>query len=165
MRTINQVASGELSWISLANELSFELRTAADEVVGQLQFDGDGRGDSDTADQRLTFKRKGFWPQRVIVRVPGSDVDVAVFRMSWKKGGTLELEGRRQLRLGVARFRRRWDWTDMSGKPLIHMKKSMLGFEGHVTIEPDAVASPDLPLLVVLGWYLLVLWTRDAQND
>jgi hypothetical protein len=164
MRTINQVANGELRWINPTNELAFELR-AGDELVGQLQFDAEGRGDSDTAGQRLTFKRQGFWPQRVIVRVPGSGANVAVFRISWKKGGTLELEGRRQLHLRAAIFLRRWDWTDMEGKPLVHLKKSVLGFEGHVTIEPDAVTSPDLPLLVVLGWYLLVLWARDAQND
>jgi len=36
--------------------------------------------------------------------------------------------------------------------------------ESHVEIEKGAAASPDVPLLVVLGWYLLVLTALDAQS-
>lgn len=166
MRTINDVACGELRWITPTNELSFELRTAADEVVGRLQLDQSWRGDSDTADQRWTFKREGFWHPRVTVRVPGTDVNLAIFYTSWKKGGTLELDGGRWLRLRLPNLLRwKWSWTDMHGKPLVHLEKGLLMRDGRVTIEADAAESPEVPLLVVLGWYLLVIWALDAQSD
>jgi hypothetical protein len=37
-----------------------------------------------------------------------------------------------------------------------------LKVEGEVTVEAGAMKSPDLPMLVVLGWYLLVVFARDA---
>jgi hypothetical protein len=164
MRTVNDVAESELRWVNPTNDLSFELRTAADEVVGRLQLDAERRGDSDTADQRWTFKQVGFWHRRVTVRIPGSDINVAMFHVSWKKGGTLELDGGRWLQLRLPSLLKwQWTWTDMYDKPLVHLKKALLGFEGQVTIEPDAAASPEVPLLVVLGWYLLVLWALDQD--
>jgi hypothetical protein len=73
--------------------------------------------------------------------------------------------GRQQLRFGSANFwRSQWDWLDAANKPLVHFKsrQGLLNLEGQVEIEPQAAASPDVPLLVVLGWYLLVLFARDA---
>jgi hypothetical protein len=51
-----------------------------------------------------------------------------------------------------------------------------LTVEGEVAIEPAAIKSPDMPLLLVLGWYLLVpadatkvdtllLFARDAGDS
>ena len=162
MRTISDVALGELRWVNYTNELAFELRTSGDEVVGHLQLDADQRGDSDTAGQRLTFRREGFWHPRVTVRIPGSDANVAIFHTSWKKGGTLELDGGRWLRLRLPSLMRwKWTWTDMNDRPLVHLGHGFLMKDGQVTIEPDAAASPDVPLIVVLGWYLLVVWAMD----
>jgi len=45
MRTINSVASEELRWIKPTSELPYELLSADDEVVGQLQLDHAWRGD------------------------------------------------------------------------------------------------------------------------
>jgi hypothetical protein len=53
---------------------------------------------------------------------------------------------------------------DTTNKPLVHFKSSqgLLKMEGQVEIVAEAAASPDVPMLVVLGWYLLVLFARDA---
>ena len=42
------------------------------------------------------------------------------------------------------------------------LRSLVLKVEGEVTVEAIALNSPDLPLLVVLGWYLLVLFAKDA---
>jgi hypothetical protein len=34
--------------------------------------------------------------------------------------------------------------------------------EGQVDIQTEAVTYPELPLIVVLGWYLLILFARDS---
>ena len=159
MRSINEVASGELVWVSTGQELSFELR-AGEEVVGRLQLDASQRGDSDTADQRLTLKREGFLRPHVNIRVPGSQDNVGIFRTSWKKGGTLATDAGRQFRLRVPTLLKwQWTWTDIREKPLVHLKD-----EGTVIIEPDAAALKEVPLLIVLGWYLLVVWAQDAEE-
>jgi hypothetical protein len=40
----------------------------------------------------------------------------------------------------------------------------LLRMEGQLDIAADAVALSELPLLVVLGWYLLILFARDAAT-
>ena len=40
-----------------------------------------------------------------------------------------------------------------------------LKVEGQVEIERPAVTLPELGLLMVLGWYLLVMCAQDATSD
>ena len=118
-----------------------------------------------TAGQQWTFKREGFWHPQVTVREQGSDDNVAVFKPGWTGGGTLELPEGRQLRFGAANFwHSQWEWSEPAGKALIHFKShpGLLRMEGQVDIDSEAVSLPELPLLVVLGWYLLILFARDS---
>ena len=163
MKSIKDV-SGELAWVQPARtKQAFELR-AGDDVVGTLVWARMSLATGATADGQWTLKREGFWHPRITVRVPGSEDNVAVFNPGWTGGGTLEMGGR-HLRFGPANFwRSQWDWIDEQDKSLVHFKsrQGLLKLEGQVEVEPQAVASPDVPLLVVLGWYLLVLFARDA---
>jgi hypothetical protein len=165
MRSIRDVAGGELAWVQPARtKQAFELHSG-DEVVGTLVWARMSLATGETADGSWTFKREGFWHPRVTVRVAASEDNVALFSPNWGGGGTLDLVGRQQLRFGSANFwRSQWDWLDAAGKPLVHFKsrQGLLKLEGQVEIAADAATSPDVPLLVVLGWYLLVLFARDA---
>lgn len=167
MRTINEAATGELLWVQPARlKQEFELR-AGDEIVGSLRFERSSLATGEAAGQSWTFKREGFWHPRITVRVPGSDANVALFSPGWAGGGTLDLDGR-QLRFVAANFwHSQWDWVDAQNKPVVHFKshQGVLKTEGQVEIETDAIQSPDLPLLGVLGWYLLVLFARDASDQ
>ncbi len=156
------VAGDELLWVQPHNGLVFELR-GGDEVVGSLRWERSSLARGETADQQWTFKREGIWHPHVTVRVAGSDVNLGLFHPDWTGGGTLELG--RQLRFGASSFwRPRWDWME-GDQPLVHFKRrGMFKLESRVAIEKAAAASPDVPLLVVLGWYLLVLTALDAQS-
>ena len=165
MKSMRDVAGGELDWVQPARtKQAFELRSG-DEVVGTLVWARMSLAAGETADGSWTFKREGFWHPRVTVRLAGSEDNIAQFSPNWGGGGTLDVVGRPQLRFGSANFwHSQWDWMDPADKPLVQFK-SRQGFfklEGQVEIEPQAIASPDAPLLVVLGWYLLVLFARDA---
>jgi len=165
VKTIKEVALGGLLWVQPSRmKQEFELR-AGEEVVGTLRWERASLATGETANQSWTFKREGFWHPRITVRVAGSDDNIATFQPGWAGGGTLELEGGGQLRLAAANFwHSQWDWIDAQNQPLIHFKshQGLLKVEGEVEIEPSAIPLADLPLLVVLGWYLLVLFGRDA---
>jgi hypothetical protein len=166
MLALREVAGRRLLWVQPAAGLFFELR-AGDEVASRLRWERVSLASGEAADQRWTFKREGFWHPRVTVRVPNSDANVAVFHPGWTRGGTLELGPGRQFRFGVATFwSREWDWMDELGQPLVHFRNhgSGLKLECEVVIESNANALPETPLLVVLGWYLLVLSAQDAQS-
>jgi hypothetical protein len=165
VKAIKEVALGELVWVQPARlKQEFELR-AGDEVVGSLRWQRASLATGETADQSWTFKREGFWHPQVTVRVAGSDDNVALFHPGWAGGGTLDLQQGKQLRFAAANFwHSQWDWLDAPNNPLVHFKsrQGLLKVEGQVEIETEAIQSPELPLLVVLGWYLLILFSRDA---
>lgn len=165
MRPIGEVADKELLWVQPSRkQQAFELHSAED-VVGTLKFDRASLASGETAGQQWTFKREGFWHPQVTIRVPGSDANIAVFKPAWTGGGALELPQGRLLRFGAANFwHSQWDWSDQAGSPLVHFKShaGLLKMEGQVDVEPGAAAAAELPLLVVLGWYLLILFARDS---
>jgi hypothetical protein len=165
VKKIEEFATGQLLWVQPARlNQEYELR-AGEEVVGRLRFQRSSLATGDSAYQSWTFKREGFWHPRITIRVPGSDDNVATFQPGWAGGGTLELAPGNQLRFAAANFwHSQWDWLDPQNQPLVHFKshQGLLKVEGQVSIETAAIKSPDLPLLVVLGWYLLVLFARDA---
>jgi hypothetical protein len=167
MRQIREVSNTELAWVQPSRTKQvFELRSG-DDVLGGLSWMRSTLATGATADHEWTFKREGFWHPQVTVRVDGSDANVALFRPHWAGGGILETDGK-QFRLGAANFwHSQWDWLDASDKPVVHFKsrQGLLKMEGGVEIERDATKSPDLDLLVVLGWYLLVLFARDASTS
>jgi hypothetical protein len=164
--TIREAAGKELTWVQPARtQQAFELQ-AGDEVVASLRFERTSLAIGEADGHRWTFKREGFWHPRVTVRVPDSDDNTAIFQPSWSGGGTLELPGR-ILRFGAANFwHSQWDWQEGDKQLLVHFKShhGFMKMEGQVEIEPEAVALSELSLLVVLGWYLLVLFARDAAS-
>jgi hypothetical protein len=164
VRPISDVAGQELLWIQpAARKREHELR-AGDDVVATLRFQRGSLADAEADGRHWTFKREGFWQPRVTVRVPGSDTDIAVFRPRWTGGGQLELPDGRIIGFTSANFwQSQWVWQDKD-RPLLLFKgrHGIIKADGAVEIQPGAAALPDVPLLVLLGWYLILLHADDA---
>ncbi len=164
MRPLSEVAGEELLWVQpAARKRVHELR-ASDEVVATLSFQRGSLADAIAADGHWTFKRQGFWHPRVTARVAGSETDLAQFRPHWMGGGTLESPDGRTTRLTSANlWQTEWVWQE-SDLALIRFKgrHGMLKANGSVAIVPEALSRPDLALLVLLGWYLILLYAEDA---
>jgi hypothetical protein len=165
VRPISETVGEELLWVQpAARRREHELR-AGDEVVATLRFQRGSLADAEAEGYHWTFKRQGFWQPRVTVRVPGSDADVAVFRPHWAGGGTLEMADGRTTRLSSANFwQSEWTWQDKD-QPLILFKgrHGIVKARGAVEIQPGSARLPDTPLLVLLGWYLILLHADDAN--
>jgi hypothetical protein len=164
VRSISETADQERLWTQpAAFQREHELR-AGDDVVATLRFQRGSLADAEAAGAHWTFKRQGFWQPRVTVRAAGSDVDLAVFHPRWVGGGTLEFPDGRALRLSSANFwQSEWLWQDAE-KPLIRFKgrHGFIKANGAVEIQPEAIANPDLAMLVLLGWYLILLHAEDS---
>jgi hypothetical protein len=170
MRSIDQVTSRDLVWVRPSSKArAYELR-AQEDVIATLRWQKGTLAEATAADgDHWTFKRAGFWHPRVTVRAAGSEVDLAVFRASWTGSGVLELPPGRAFHWSAVNFwRSRWAWHDADGQPLALFKSSGHGRTpamGRVEIAPAAAAIPELTLLLLLGWYLMVLRIQDESDS
>ncbi|HEY2930218.1 MAG TPA: hypothetical protein VGK99_00600 [Acidobacteriota bacterium] len=167
MKTLERTNREELTWIQpAARRREFELR-AGDDLVATLKWEKTrgsvARGES--AAGAWTFKRAGFLRPLITVRTPGSETEIAVFQPNWNSQGTLDLGPGGRFRWTRTNFwRSHWAFTRESGNTLIHFRPQF-GFlkqAAGISLQEEAISLPDLYLLLILGWYLMILTSDDA---
>ena len=167
MKKIAQLISKPLRWFQPSTfQRQFELQ-ANEEVVATLRFRSlcgtlaTGEG----VDGCWTFKRVGFWQTSVTIRECNSDLDIATFKNNtWSGGGTLELPGGKEYRATTNFWNTRFEFQDQSGATVIEFKTGgLLHLSATVEINPAAAALPEMPWLVMLGWYLILMMYMDAS--
>lgn len=119
-----------------------------------------------SADGCWTFKRAGFMQTRVTIRACDSDVDLATFRNNtWSGGGTLVLPDGRRYPANTNFWQTQYEFTTDAGTALIRYHGPRLfSSSGDVTLLPDARDVPELPWMVMLGWYLVVMMESDSES-
>jgi hypothetical protein len=160
-------AGGPLHWAQ-PNTFSREYQlTAGSSVVARLEF-GSFLGSLATGtsgDGCWTFKRTGFIATSVTVRACGSEENVAVFRNStWASGGTLEMRDGRSFPTSSNFWQTKYEICTEKEEPLIRFSRigGVLHFSADVEILDAARQLPELPWLVMLGWYLAVMQHQDG---
>lgn len=113
-----------------------------------------------------TFKRVGFFQNRVEVRECGSDDAVAEFvNATWTSGGTLRLRGGREYRATSNLWNTKWEVQDAAGNSLVRFDYGgAFKLAAKVKITAAARSLEDLPLLVVISWYLVMMLHADAAS-
>jgi hypothetical protein len=121
---------------------------------------------------RWTFKRVGFFNPRVTVRREGEENDLAVYRPTWSgTHGAIDFGDGRLFHWKTANFwATRYTLVDGSGELLVTyhsgLKDARLGnllkTQARVEIDPAAYDLAELPILVLLGWYLIILQQEDS---
>lgn len=160
------VAGRELTWAqpSFARQ-AFEL-TEHGAPVGRLVFPRmlGTLAEGLTGDGSWTFKRVGFWQQRATVRTPGAEGDLAVFQNNtWHGGGTLEFAQGARFRATTNFWSTRFAWETEGEEALVRFHYGgAFKLSASVEIQESARALPELPVLVLFGWYLCVMLHRDA---
>jgi hypothetical protein len=173
VESIANFAGTPLYWVQpKAFERWFELR-AGDQVIATLEWETScgtlARGSA--PDGSWTFKRVGFLNPRITVRQSGSEVDIAVFWPRLMGDGTLEFASGSAFRWQSTNFwGTDWMFAANDGTPLLALKQGskegrlsdLFKTQSLVEIHPGAGAVPELPLLVLIGWYLMILRQDDA---
>jgi hypothetical protein len=150
----------------------FELR-AGDDRLASLDFAGPSgsRATAQAGEDTWLFQQVGFWKPRVNVQEAGDPDILASYRPGWfGSHGTLELRsGRRLLWRYAGWCLTQGQFEDLSGRPLVVFSsdndgtedQDLVGIEALMQIKPNDLALAELSLLVILGWYLLVLKRDD----
>ncbi len=117
---------------------------------------------AEAADGRWTFKRVGFLRPRVTVRAEGSVAGVAMLDPGT---GVLQFSDRHRYHwVNTSSRRGEWAFASEDGTVLVRFLFPMasLRMKGTVQVEPAAGTQQDLSLLLLLGWYLVVLNSQDV---
>jgi hypothetical protein len=152
---------------------AYELQDGA-QRIGTLTFvkSGGSLAEASVGADHWTFKRVGFFRTRLTVRKRGEDVDLAVYHPGgFGSEGNLEFASGQSYKWVHANFwASTWQFVDRSGDVIIAFKpgsdernwSSMFKYQAFVEINPAACQLDEMPLLVSLGWYLMILQNDDA---
>jgi hypothetical protein len=178
MKALSSALGTDLYWVQPRglNARRFQLRTG-DEVLATLQFKKpfDSLAAAESADGSWLFRRAGFLRPRVFVREVGKETDLATYVPNWiGTKGKLEFNdgrvfGWRQVGLWLTQCQ----FENVRGHPLIVFRSDLdrstvpglFRTEALVQIDPNARTLAALSLLVVLGWYLIVLKQDDPALE
>ena len=168
MRTIREIGEQELNWAQpRKHKRDYELR-AGEEVVATLRWEKPRQAAAgESAEGRWTFQRQGFLHQHVEARLAESTLEIARFQPIWRGGGTLELPDGQRFGLRPTSFwNAEWAWTTAQNDILLRIKRAARPGQtkGQIDLLPGASAIPELSLLILLGWYLIILAADDANT-
>lgn len=156
-----------LKWVQPRTmDMEYELRSG-DDIAATLNFRSSwgSHATATSGDGVWTFKRVGFWQTRVTVRAENTDTDLAVFHnATWSGGGTLELADGRKYPANTNFWSTRYEFKTEAGEPLVGFVKigGLLHTSADVEIHPAALQIPEMPWMVMLGWYLTVMMITDS---
>ncbi|MBK7172208.1 MAG: hypothetical protein IPH84_03005 [Bacteroidales bacterium] len=167
MRSLTQLVGLPLQWrqphlMAPAFELKY-----SEEVLATLVFKNSfgSLAEGTIAEGTWTFKREGFLNTHVTVRLKDNPTNMGIFRNNtWSGGGTLQLADGRLFQANSNFWHSQFEFTNEAGMALIRYT-NISGFKLHSQLDilKPAAETPEMPWMVVLGWYLAVMTSRDGE--
>jgi hypothetical protein len=165
MKALSDAVGLQLHWVHpniFARD--FELHSG-NNVLGELRFEkaATAHGTLTTAGTAMegwTFKTAGFLKGRLIIRESAAKDDLAVFRSNFRGDGWVQfLQGSRFHWKSTKFWRPEWGFSDAREERLFVLKSKPsypLQIQSIVEIGAKWHDLDELPLLIMLGWYLRV---------
>lgn len=138
---------------------SWELRDAG-EVVATLEWKSAFQASAvgTTASGEWSFKLEGFFRSWVTVRRLDREEPQALFRALPSFNGKLELPDDRVLSWDSNFWLTKWLWSAGDGMEIMRMSRNLsLRTEGTAEWDSRVASIDELPMLALLGWYLIIL--------
>ena len=163
-------AGATLEWTHPEVQKRAYLLNAGTETVANLawQKQEGSLALAETADGSWTFKRVGYLNPHVLIRDAQTGGRAGRFDASATGSGMLELPDGRHFKWSSNLWRAEWGWRTTSGEEIMRFHRSFDVIEkreGNVQIKHPDLAGAHLPLLTILGFYLIILVaeTHDPQ--
>jgi hypothetical protein len=166
---LNSLTTGsyhKLEWRQLKGMQRDSELKADDRALGTMTFRSmfGTLATAKIGDDCFTFKRVGFFQQRVEVRECDSADPVAEFlNATWKGGGTLLMRSGKTFRATSNLWNTKWEVQDDQGRVLLRFDYGgVFKLSAKVKVMAPARQLAELPLLIALSWYLVVMLAADA---
>jgi hypothetical protein len=168
MRSISAVVDHEIAWQQLQGLKSeFELRFG-DELLATMKLPKmlSSVATFQCEEGTWNIERVGFFSPKTVVRKGTSNEVVGTFTArAWKGGGTVELSEGRKLELRTNMWKSTFEWCTTDGESLLMMKgRGFLKYFVDVQMNRSAAKWPELPWLMALMFYQMIMMRRDAAT-
>jgi hypothetical protein len=156
-------SDGELAWLPASSFRRDSDLVDHGAVIGILRwhraFQAFAR--AECAEGTWIFKLEGFlFRQWIAVHTPAGASRIAVFQASPSFNGVLELADGRAFYWDSNFWLTKWIWSDEDGVELMRVQRHLtLRTEGSLIIPQECLAREEMPLLTMLGWYLIQIVT------
>lgn len=111
-----------------------------------------------TATGQWSFRLEGFFRSWVTIRRLSRDEPPALFRALPSFNGKLELPDDRLLSWDSNFWLTKWIWSAPDGLEIMRMSRHLtLRTEGTLEWDARVTTIDELPMLALLGWYLIIL--------
>ncbi|MFA7228234.1 MAG: hypothetical protein WC061_04300 [Melioribacteraceae bacterium] len=175
MKSLREKKGEHLSWRQpKATHQMFELKSG-NELFGRLLFPKSvgSLAEAETSEGKWTFKRVGFFSTRITVRKAGSEDDMAIFKPNlMATSGTLEFSSGKKFQWHAANFwETRFEFKDAEGETVVtflsgaddHKFKDWFKTQARVEIAENRLDLEEFPVMVLLGWYLIIVLQMDTS--
>ena len=176
MKSLKEISNEHLNWIQpKATQQLFELHIK-DDLFGTLLFPKSvgSLAEAETFDGKWTFKRVGFFTTRITIRNTGEENDIAVFKPNlMASSGILEFNNGKKYQWHSSNFwATKFEFKDSEGESVVVFRSGVEEpklkdwFKTQARVEfPDHKKNLDeLSILVLLGWYLIIVLQMDSST-
>lgn len=170
MKTLIEWGATSLTWVQpKAFRREFELRAGGQTVATVQWVSTFGSLVSvQSADGKWLIRRHGLFWRQGSIRREGDLSDLATFRLGWFGKIRLDSQTGESYRWARSKFwMPEWTFTNASGFPVARFRLTgfFLRSNGEIAFcESAQLHRSDLPILVLTGWYLVIVIQRRSRR-
>ncbi|MGD8760137.1 MAG: hypothetical protein PVJ07_07770, partial [Anaerolineales bacterium] len=167
MKSIESVDPGKLKWKQTRFAVhEFKLRSGED-LVGEMYWTEwlSDRAVAECADGCWHMDRPDFFRHRVVVREQGTGKDIAIFEKNWfGEGRLIFADGHSYEWFRTKAFWNHWALATAEDEVVFEIRDATRWFkhQADVVLHSAAEVEKELPLLILIGWYLVVMAIQDS---
>ncbi len=170
MKSLKELENTTLVWQSKGwlGSARHELVNGKGEVIARVKHLSFWTNDVevDAPGNRWTFVRRGHFSGRhITIRSVGTGEQIALYQYRIAKPGILKFHDERTFTWQSANFwGSKWVWLDENEEPIVgFQERGTFKLSSDVDINPDASENRSIPLLIFLGWYLVLLNAQESR--
>lgn len=159
-----------LRWVHRDSDQKAHELLEGDRKVASLRWPkGEGTlAVGEWGERTWSFKRFGFFHPKITIRAGGSEASVGRFEPNMSGGGILHAEDGLDYRLLGNFWRGEWNWVSGAGREIAQFKRDFSvqeRAEGHVSWVAEGVPEDRRQLLILFGWYVVIMLSEDAAQS
>lgn len=162
MHELHKMVGNILQWKHLPISHRYTLEAENSTALAAMHWPGSlgARAFVVTPQERWTIYRQGIFTPQIVVQDTHTQEVCALLTRGPGLKGELTLSNHQSYRWTPANFfRSTWAWKTAQGKPIAHYTR-----EGQVRLEGQAGKEPQLPLLTILGCFLMTLQGVESRT-